>query len=86
MGQNFIRKISNSMKIELTRSECIWIFNLLTEKCEDIKSDISDMEGEINRLVNLPKQQQTFKDAVIESSLKAKELKILINKIGKQIK
>jgi hypothetical protein len=73
------------MKIELTRSECIWLFNLLNEKYEDIKSDISDMEGEINRLVNFPKQQQTFNDGLIESNLKAKELKILINKIGKQI-
>jgi hypothetical protein len=72
------------MKIDLTRSECIWLLNLLTEKHEDIKEDISDMQGEINRLVNFPKQQQTFKDGLTESNLKANELEVLINKIREQ--
>jgi hypothetical protein len=52
MGQNFIRKISNSMKIELTESEYTFLSNLLNDYAELVKNNICDLEADIRIFEN----------------------------------
>lgn len=74
------------MKLEITRLEFAQLFAILLEKYEEIKSDITDLNMEINQLVNFPEKQQVYKDAKMEANKKAKDLNEFINKISKQIK